>query len=120
MNFHGITEEIDPKSDAKQEIFRIDESKGSENIQSTTYKAETNRSPDQIRKGIKSGSALDRDADKNSSENISGVNSEGKIDHCRENISSSSNTGDRMAQVLTLGAGGDNQAHVTRPKTAKV
>jgi hypothetical protein len=32
MNFHGITEEIDPKSDAKQEIFRIDESKGSENI----------------------------------------------------------------------------------------
>lgn len=24
----------------------------------------------------------------------------------------------KMAQVLTLGAGGDNQAHVARPKTA--
>ena len=29
-------------------------------------------------------------------------------------------TGQKIAQVLTLGAGGDNQAHVTRPKTANV
>jgi len=27
--------------------------------------------------------------------------------------------GKKMAQVLTLGAGGDNQGHVTRPRTAK-
>ena len=44
------------------------------------------------------------------------VNSEGEIESAHEGIKFG---GHKIAQVLTLGAGGDNQSHVTRPQTAK-
>ena len=47
---------------------------------------------------------------------MSKINSEGEVDEIEEGVTFS---GRKIAQVLTLGAGGDNQAHVTRPRTAK-
>ena len=51
------------------------------------------------------------------SNDISKINSEGEVDVIEEGVTFS---GRKIAQVLTLGAGGDNQSHVTRPRTAKV
>ena len=43
------------------------------------------------------------------------VHSEGNVKEIHEDFTY---VGKRMAKVLTLGTGGDNQAHVTRPRTA--
>jgi len=51
-----------------------------------------------------------------SQQEMSLINSEGEVEKIQDSVTFS---GRKIAQVLTLGAGGDNQAHVTRPRTAK-
>ena len=56
----------------------------------------------------------------NNSKNIPLTNLNSSSDKTTEKDSEFIYTGQNIAQVLTLGTGGDNQAHVTRPKTANV
>ncbi len=117
--FKNITDEIDAKSEAKRGAaadlniqMQASESKASENV--SRQQIDNNNSFSEIRQDIKGqNGAVERDL---SSGEISKINSEGQVDEIQENVS---NGGTKMAKVLTLGTGGDNQAHVTRPRTAK-
>lgn len=100
-NVLGLTADRDIYVDKRRDLSKVNDSDKSENVQSSILVVEMNRSPGQIRRGINNYG----EGREHSSEDLSKINSEGEVDQVHDNISFG---GKKMAQVLTLGAGGDN------------
>ena len=106
---------IDRDAHLRGELSNFNESQRSENIMTSKDWVDSNRALNPERSVVGNVRTQSHQPASISLE-MSKINSEGEVDVIEEGVTFS---GRKIAQVLTLGAGGDNQSHVTRPKTAK-